>query len=186
MLFADIRGFTTRSEQTQPEAIIELLNGYFAQMTEAIHKHGGVVDKFIGDGLMAFFGAPQSLEHPERKALEAAQEMLLRLHRYNQSLTEQGVEPIAIGIGIHAGEVILGYIGSEARHEYTAIGDTVNAASRLEGMTKTLGYPVICSSAVADAVGRSTELADLGEQSVRGHASMHLLGWRPAILDKLK
>lgn len=186
VLFADIRGFTTRSEQTPPEAIIELLNGYFAQMTEAIHKHGGVVDKFIGDGLMAFFGAPQSLEHPERKALEAAQEMLLRLHRYNQSLTERGVEPIAIGIGIHAGEVILGYIGSEARHEYTAIGDTVNAASRLEGMTKTLGYPVVCSSAVADAVKVSTELVDLGEHSIRGHAPMHLSGWRPAILDRLE
>ncbi|OGS91955.1 MAG: hypothetical protein A2Z95_03515 [Gallionellales bacterium GWA2_60_18] len=186
VLFADIRGFTARSEQTSPEAIIELLNGYFAQMTEAIHKHGGVVDKFIGDGLMAFFGAPQPLEHPERKALEAAQEMLLRLHRFNQTLIEQGVEPVAIGIGIHTGEAILGYIGSEARHEYTAIGDTVNAASRLEGMTKTLGYPVICSSVVADTVKASAELADLGEQSIRGHASMHLFGWRPAILDKLK
>jgi len=186
VLFADIRGFTARSEQTAPEAIIELLNGYFAQMTEAIHKHGGVVDKFIGDGLMAFFGAPQSIEHPERKALEAAQEMLLRLHRYNQTLAEQGVEPIAIGIGIHAGDVILGYIGSEARHEYTAIGDTVNAASRLEGMTKTLGYPVVCSSAVADAVKGTTGPVDLGEHSVRGHAPMHLFGWRPAILDKLE
>lgn len=186
VLFADIRGFTTRSEQTTPEAIIELLNGYFAQMTDAIHKHGGVVDKFIGDGIMAFFGAPQVLEHPERKALEAAQEMLLRLHRYNQSLIERGVEPIAIGIGIHAGEVILGYIGSEARHEYTAIGDTVNAASRLEGMTKTLCYPVVCSAAVVEAVPGSAELVDLGEQSVRGHAPMHLFGWRPAILDKLK
>ncbi len=186
VLFADIRGFTARSEQTTPEAIIELLNGYFAQMTEAIHKHGGVVDKFIGDGLMAFFGAPQSIERPERKALEAAQEMLLRLHRYNQTLTGQGVEPIAIGIGIHAGDVILGYIGSEARHEYTAIGDTVNAASRLEGMTKTLGYPVVCSSAVADVVKDFTGPVDLGEHSVRGHAPMHLFGWRPSILDKLE
>lgn len=186
VLFADIRGFTTRSEQTPPEAIIELLNGYFAQMTEAIHKHGGVVDKFIGDGLMAFFGAPQSLEHSEQKSLEAAQEMLIRLHRYNQSLRARGIEPIAIGIGIHAGEVVLGYIGSEARHEYTAIGDTVNAASRLEGLTKELGYPVICSAAVASALGQSAELVDLGEHAVRGHAPMHLFGWRPAILNGLK
>lgn len=185
VLFADIRGFTARSERTEPEAIIELLNGYFAQMTEAIHKHGGVVDKFIGDGLMAFFGAPQGIEHPERRALEAAQEMLLRLHRFNRTLSERGIEPVAIGIGIHTGEAILGYIGSEARHEYTAIGDTVNAASRLEGMTKTLGYPVICSAVVADAVQGSAELADLGERSVRGHAPMHLFGWRPAILDRL-
>ncbi len=112
--------------------------------------------------------------------------MLIRLHRYNQLLSGRGIEPIAIGIGIHAGEAILGYIGSQARHEYTAIGDTVNAASRLEGLTKELGYPVICSSAVADAVGQSTELVDLDEHSVRGHAPMHLFGWRPAILEELK
>lgn len=186
VLFADIRGFTTRSEQSTPEAIIELLNGYFALMTEVIHKHGGVVDKFIGDGLMAFFGAPQSLEHPERKSLEAAHEMLIRLHHHNQSLSKQGIEPITIGIGIHAGEVILGYIGSEARHEYTAIGDTVNSASRLEGMTKELGYPIVLSSAVADGLQGSAELVDLGECAVRGHAPMHLFGWRPAILEALK
>lgn len=186
VLFADIRGFTTRSEQAQPEAIIELLNGYFKQMTEVIHKHGGVVDKFIGDGLMAFFGAPQSLEQPERKSLEAAQEMLLRLHRYNQSLVERGVEPIAIGIGIHAGDAILGYIGSEARNEYTAIGDAVNTASRLESMTKELGYPVVCSSTVAESVKGTAELVDLGEHLVRGHTPVHLFGWRPAILEKLK
>lgn len=185
VLFADIRGFTTRSEKSQPEDIIELLNGYFAQMTEAIHKHGGVVDKFIGDGIMAFFGAPQPLDQPERKSLEAAQEMLLRLHRYNQSLIERRIEPIDIGIGIHAGDVILGYIGSDARHEYTAIGDTVNTASRLESMTKELGYPIVLSSTVAKGVKGATELADLGMCSVRGRASMPLFGWRPAILDKL-
>ena len=186
VLFADIRGFTARSEKSQPEAIIELLNGYFAQMTEVIHKHGGVVDKFIGDGLMAFFGAPQSLERPEQKALEAAHEMLLRLHHFNQSLAEKGVEPVAIGIGIHAGDAILGYVGSAARHEYTAIGDTVNAASRLEGMTKELGYPIVCSAAVAGGVNASAVLDDLGERPVRGHAPMHLFGWRPAILEAMK
>lgn len=186
VLFADIRGFTARSERATPEAIIELLNGYFSLMTEVIHKHGGVVDKFIGDGLMAFFGAPQALEHPEKRALEAAQEMLIRLHQHNRALQARGIDPIAIGIGLHVGEVILGYLGSEARHEYTAIGDTVNAASRLEGMTKTLGYPVVCSAEVAAAVQGSAELADLGEQSVRGHAPMHLFGWRPAILERLE
>lgn len=186
VLFADIRGFTTRSEKSSPEGIIELLNGYFSQMTEVIHKHGGVVDKFIGDGIMAFFGAPQSLEYPERKSLEAAQEMLIRLHRHNQLLSDRGIEPITIGIGIHAGDVILGYIGSDARHEYTAIGDTVNTASRLESMTKDMGYPIICSSAVAEGVKSAAELVDLGECSVRGRASVHLFGWQPAILEELK
>ena len=185
VLFADIRGFTARSEQAQPEAIIELLNGYFKQMTEVIHKHGGVVDKFIGDGLMAFFGAPQQLEEPERKSLEAAQEMLLRLHQYNRSLAEKGMEPVAIGIGIHTGEVILGYIGSEARNEYTAIGDTVNTASRLESMTKELGYPIVFSSAIMSGVQGAPGPVDLGMRSVRGHAPMHVFGWRPDILDKL-
>lgn len=185
VLFADIRGFTTRSEQSTPEDIIELLNGYFSLMTEVIHKHGGVVDKFIGDGIMAFFGAPQSLDHPEQKSLEAAQEMLIRLHRYNQSLIGRGIEPISIGIGIHAGDVILGYIGSDARHEYTAIGDTVNTASRLESMTKDMGYPIICSSTVAGGVKGTAEFVDLGECSVRGRAPVHLFGWHPAILEEL-
>lgn len=184
VLFSDIRGFTTRSEKSEPEAIIELLNGYFKQMTEVIHKHGGVVDKFIGDGIMAFFGAPQSLEQPERKSLEAAQEMLLRLHRYNNSLIERGIEPLAIGIGIHAGDVILGYIGSEARHEYTAIGDTVNTASRLESMTKELDYPVVFSAAVAEGAKDSVSHVDLGMCPVRGRDPMHLFGWRPDIQDK--
>ena len=187
VLFADIRGFTTRSEQTQPEEIIELLNGYFKQMTEAIHKHGGVVDKFIGDGIMAFFGAPQSLENPEKKSLEAAQEMLIRLHRYNAQLIARGIEPIAIGIGIHVGDVIVGYIGSEARHEYTAIGDTVNTAARLEGMTKELGYPIVCSSSVALALEtRPAEMVDLGDCPVRGRAPVHLYGWHPAILKEIE
>lgn len=187
VLFADIRGFTTRSEQSPPELIIELLNGYFKQMTEVIHKHGGVVDKFIGDGIMSFFGAPQYLENPERKSLEAAQEMLIRLHRYNQSLVERGIEPISIGIGVHVGDVILGYIGSDARHEYTAIGDTVNTAARLESMTKELGYPIVCSSAVADVLGgHASRLVDLGDCPVRGRAPVHLFGWHPAILKELK
>jgi class 3 adenylate cyclase/CHASE2 domain-containing sensor protein len=182
VLFADIRGFTTRAEKASPEAIIKLLNGYFSKMTEVIHKHGGVVDKFIGDGIMAFFGAPQTLENPEQSALEAAQEMLMRLNLYNQSLTRQGLEPLSIGIGIHSGEVILGYIGSTARHEYTAIGDTVNAASRLEGMTKDLGYPIIFSSAVAEGIKGSTEPVDLGECAIKGHTPMKLFGWSPQIL----
>lgn len=185
VLFADIRGFTARSEKATPEATIELLNGYFSLMTEVIHKHGGVVDKFIGDGLMAFFGAPQALDHPERRALEAAQEMLIRLHRHNRTLQQRGIDPIVIGIGLHVGDAILGYLGSEARHEYTAIGDVVNAASRLEGMTKEVGYPIVCSAEVAGAVQAPSELADLGEHSIRGHAPMHLFGWRPAILERL-
>ena len=182
VLFADIRDFTTRSENMQPEELIALLNGYFTEMTAAIHKHGGTVDKFIGDGIMCFFGAPQALECPEKNALEAAQEMLVRLQQFNRQLQEKNLEPVRIGIGLHIGDVIIGHVGSESRNEYTAIGDVVNTASRLEGLTKTLGYPVVCSDAVAAAVGYAGGLADLGEQGIKGHSALKVFGWKPPIL----
>lgn len=182
VLFADIRNFTARSENMEPEELIALLNGHFTEMTAAIHKHGGTVDKFIGDGVMAFFGAPQALDCPEKNALEAAQEMLVRLQRFNRKLQEKDLEPVRIGIGLHIGEVIIGHVGSESRNEYTAIGDVVNAASRLEELTKTLGYPVICSGAVAEAVGYAGGMADLGEQGIKGHSALRVFGWNPPVL----
>lgn len=182
VLFSDIRNFTTRSENLPPEEVITLLNGYFTEMTAAVHQHGGTVDKFIGDGMMCFFGAPQTLACPEKNALETAQEMLVRLGHYNRKLKDKGIEPVMIGIGIHVGEVIIGHVGSESRHEYTAIGDVVNTASRLEGITKTLGYPVICSQAVSAAVGYAGGLVDLGEQPIKGHTAIPVYGWNPPVL----
>lgn len=186
VLFADIRNFTTRSEQLPAEEVIKLLNGYFTEMTAAIHKHGGTVDKFIGDGIMAFFGAPQMLECPERNALEAAQEMLLRLEKYNLKLLALNQEPIRIGIGLHVGDVIVGNVGSETRNEYTAIGDVVNTSSRLEGITKTLGYPIVCSATVADAVGHAGGMVDLGEQAIKGHTDIRVYGWNPPLILMLQ
>lgn len=182
MLFADIRDFTSRSESTSPEEVIALLNAYFTEMTAAIHKHGGTVDKFIGDGIMAFFGAPQSLECPDKNALEAAQEMLLRLQHINRELQARNVEPIRIGIGLHSGEVLVGNVGSESRNEYTAIGDVVNVASRIEGLTKNLGYPVVCSDVVAQAVGEAGGLVELGLQAIKGHSAVAVFGWNPQVL----
>lgn len=186
VVFSDIRNFTTRSEQMPPEEVIKLLNGYFTEMTAAIHKHGGTVDKFIGDGMMAFFGAPQMLDCPEMNALEAAQEMLVRLHSYNLKLQALNQEPVHIGIGLHVGDVIVGNIGSETRNEYTAIGDVVNAASRLEGLSKTLGYPIICSATVAEAVGYAGGMVDLGEQAIKGHTAIQVYGWNPPLVEKLE
>lgn len=186
VLFADIRDFTTRSEKHTPEEVISLLNGYFTEMTAAIHKHDGTVDKFIGDGIMAFFGAPKVLECAERNALEAAQEMLVRLHEYNEIHVKHGQEPVRIGIGLHTGDVIVGHVGSELRNEYTAIGDVVNAASRLEGITKTLGYQIVCSRAVAEAVGASAGMVDLGMQSIKGHTDMHVYGWNPPLIAAIE
>ncbi len=185
VLYAEIQGFSERLEQSELESIIELLNGYFDLMSVVIHKHGGVVDKFIGAGLIAFFGAPQAMAQTERKALEAAQEMLLRLHEYNASLKLRSLEPIVIGIGIHSGEVFLGYIGSEARHQYTAIGDTVNAVAGLESVCGEMGYPIVFSTAVLEGVDGAAEPVDLGLHRVPGNPALHLHGWRPAILDRL-
>jgi class 3 adenylate cyclase/CHASE2 domain-containing sensor protein len=184
ILFADIHNFSARSESRPAQEVVALLNDYFSEMTVAIHQHKGTVDKFIGDGVMAFFGAPQALECPEQNALEAAQEMLLRLRLVNARLQEQGVAPIEIGIALHVGEVITGNIGSRVRHEYTVIGDAVSLTAKLEELTKTLGYPVVCSAAVAQAVERSGGLNDCGEQAVKGMA-LHVYGWNPPLLAEM-
>jgi len=180
VLFSDIRDFTSRSEKLQPEEVIKFLNGYFTEMTAAIHNHGGTVDKFIGDGIMAFFGAPQVLECPERNALEAAQEMLVRLKAYNLKLQELNIEPIRIGVGLHVGDVIVGHVGSESRNEYTAIGDVVNISSRLESITKALGYQIICSADVAKSTDYAGGMVDLGEQGIKGRSSIRVYGQAPA------
>lgn len=181
VLFSDIRNFTARSEGQSPEEVIALLNEYFAEMTQAIHNHEGTVDKFIGDGMMAFFGAPNALECPQRNALNAAQEMLARLSLLNANLESRSIEPLSIGIGLHAGEVIIGHVGSATRHEYTAIGDVVNTASRLEGLTKELQYPIICSANVAEAVEYAHGLIDLGVHPVKGHSAIHVYGWNTSV-----
>ena len=181
ILFADIHHFSARSEQSSPQEVIALLNDYFSEMTMAIHQHRGTVDKFIGDGVMAFFGAPQALECPEKNALEAAQEMLQRLRLVNERLREKGIAPIEIGIALHVGEVVTGNIGSTLRHEYTVIGDAVSLTSKLEGLTKTLHYPVVCTDVVAKAVEHSGGLNDCGEQLVKDVA-LHVYGWNPPLL----
>lgn len=185
ILFADIRGFTTRGELKPPQDLIRLLNEFHGEMAAAIHGQGGAVDKIIGDGLMATFGVPQPLPAPERSALEAAQDMLLHVQRLNATLAARGEAPLIIGIGIHTGEVLAGYVGSRRRREYTAIGDVVNTASRLESSSKTLGYPIICSEAVAQAVDYGGGLVDLGLQAVRGHTDLHVWGWSPPILQAM-
>lgn len=179
VLFSDIRSFTTLSEHLDAEQVVELLNRYFGRMTKMVHKHHGTVDKFIGDGMMAFFGAPNSIPNPEKAALEAACDMLDELRELNDELRAEGAEPFEIGIGIHCGLAVIGYIGSDDRHEYTAIGDTVNIASRLEGLSKPLGYSIICSEAVAAKLHHPVVLASLGQHPLKGHTAVPVYGWRP-------
>jgi adenylate cyclase len=132
VLFADIRGFTRLSEHAPPERVVQLLNNYFTAMSDVIFAHGGTLDKYIGDGLMALFGAPTATADDPINAVAAAVSMQRQMDVINEYLRAEGLVEIAIGIGLHTGEATVGYIGSERRSEYTAIGDTVNLAARLE------------------------------------------------------
>lgn len=136
VLFADIRGFTAFSENENPERVVNLLNRYFSLMSEIIFAHGGTLDKYIGDGLMAIFGAPTATPDDAKNALQTAIEMQEKLVSLNSELHAEGYSPIGIGIGLHTGEATVGYIGSDKRSEYTAIGDTVNLSARLEQNAK--------------------------------------------------
>ncbi len=180
ILFSDIRDFTTRSEFMAPEALIDMLNRYFTEMTESVHRFGGTVDKFIGDGMMCFFGAPQPLERFAECAVAAAQDMLRRLEGLNAELAAHDVAPIAIGIGLHVGEVVVGHVGSDARHEYTVIGDAVNTASRIEGLTKKLGYPLVISRDVWLELDAREAFTPLGEHPVKGRSSVQVYGFSGA------
>lgn len=149
ILFADIRGFTRISEHAPPEKIVNLLNRYFSAMTDIIFAHGGTLDKYLGDGLMALFGAPTTTPDDASNALNAAVAMQRRLLGINQELRAEGLPEIGVGMGLHTGEVVVGYIGSERRSEYTAIGDTVNTSSRLESNAR--GGEILISDATAKA-----------------------------------
>lgn len=151
VLFADIRGFTAISEKEKPEKVVNLLNRYFSVMTDIIFEYGGTLDKYIGDGLMAIFGAPTAGEEDALNAVKAAVTMQKKVSQLNSELASEGFGSISIGIGLHTGEATIGYIGSNRRSEYTAIGDTVNLASRLE--SNAAGGQILMSEVTAEASG---------------------------------
>lgn len=156
VLFADIRGFTRLSEHAAPERVVQLLNNYFTAMSDIIFAHGGTLDKYLGDGLMALFGAPTASPDDACNAVSAAVQMQRRMDDINTQLRADGLAEIAIGIGLHTGVATVGYIGSERRSEYTAIGDTVNLAARLE--QNSLPGQIILS----DVTARAAEGAGCG------------------------
>ncbi len=155
ILFSDIRSFTNISERNKPEVLVGFLNRYFTTMVEIIKKHGGTVDKFIGDAIMALFGTPVSYEDNARRAVAAAYEMrdALDTLEIGDLVMPEGMK-FNIGIGIHYGDVIAGSLGSKDKTDYTVIGDSVNLASRLEGLTKTYGIQVLVSESVKDDTER--------------------------------
>lgn len=176
VLFSDIRGYTPRSEHMSPEDSISFLNGYFQRVVPIIHAHGGTVVGFMGDGIMAVFGAPKRLPNACQSAYAAAIAMLADRCELNRELESTGEPPLQIGIGLHAGYGVAGHIGAESRHEYSVIGDVTNVASRLEGVTKEVGYRLVCSKAVADQLAPDSELVELGHQSLKGHSPVEIYG----------
>jgi adenylate cyclase len=176
VMFADIRGYTTRASAMRPEDTIAFLNRYFDRVVGLIHARGGTVVSIMGDGIMAAFGTPKALDNPCREAFQTAIAMLEFVAELNQRLAAEGEAPIDIGIGLNAGEALCGHVGSRERHEYSAIGDVTNVASRLQTLTKEHGYRVLASRAVAELLGRR-DLAPLGAVAVKGHAPVEVFGY---------
>ena len=171
VMFCDLRGFTSLSEGLEPEQVVEVVNRYLSEMTEAILAHGGTLVSFMGDGIMALFGAPIEQSDHAGRAIDAAREMLsTRLPRFNAWLREYGIEhEFRMGIGLNSGPVMSGNVGSEQRLEYTALGDTTNTAARLEGMTKGTPYSVLIAESTVESLRNPPEdIVFYEEQSVRG------------------
>jgi class 3 adenylate cyclase/HAMP domain-containing protein len=152
LLFSDIRGFTTISERMRPNEVVESLNAYFELMVDIIMHNHGVVDKYMGDAIMAFYGAPERTRHEASEAVQSAFEMLEALKDFNVWQAQRGRPEFRIGIGINYGVVTVGNIGSEKKMDYTVIGDMVNIGSRLEGLTKVYDQPIIISESVAKKI----------------------------------
>jgi class 3 adenylate cyclase/HAMP domain-containing protein len=170
VLFSDIRGFTSISEKLRPDEMVESLNQYFARMVDVVMRQGrdGIVDKYIGDAIMAFFGAPERHEDDALRSVLAAFEMLDALEDFNAWQAQKGRVPFRIGVGINYGAVTVGNIGSERKMDYTVIGDMVNLASRLEGLTKKYHEPIIISASVHRKVNEAVKCRLLDTVAVKG------------------
>jgi adenylate cyclase len=163
ILFQDIRDFTRLSEQTPPEALLQLLNTFYTEMVAAVEAHGGSVKQFTGDGVMALFGAPVSHTEDPVRAVRTALDMLTRLEALNQRRQANGEVALRIGIGIHTGDVVAGCIGPDTRVEYGVVGDVVNIASRVQDLTKVVGAAILVTQSTAL---RLDSLFTFGKQAV--------------------
>jgi adenylate cyclase len=176
VMFSDIRGYTTRAEGLRPQQIIAFLNRYFERVVEIVHSHGGTVVCFMGDGIMVVFGAPKSLDDPCASAFAAAHQLLLNVKQFNATLAPDEA-PVEIGIGLHAGEAVVGNVGSATRHDFTAIGDVTNVAARLEGLSKEVGFRLVFSEVIAGKLGVKHEGVPLGAQAIKGHTPVEVYGY---------
>jgi adenylate cyclase len=166
VMFVDFRGFTAGAQSRTPQEVVDRLDGAFAVLVDILDREGGIVNKFLGDGFLALFGAPLEASDAAHRAVAAGREMLTAMDRINAETSW----PLRIGIGIHFGEVVAGNIGSPRRKEYTVIGDTVNFASRLEALNKEFGSQFLISASVREALGDDgKDAVALGEVTVRGY-----------------
>jgi adenylate cyclase len=169
-MFTDLRGFTSFGEQREPEQVIEVLNRYLTRMSAAILDEGGTLVAYMGDGIMAVFGAPVPADDHADRALRTARRMLSELDAFNAELVADGIgDGFRMGIGLNSGAVMSGNVGSERRLEYTALGDTTNTAARLEAMTKDLSCQLVLSESTRMLLHPPPDdLEALGEHPVRG------------------
>ena len=166
VMFVDFRKFTEAARSRSPQQVVDRLDGAFAVLVEILDRHGGIVNKFLGDGFLALFGAPFEAPEAAHHAVSAAREMLAAMEGINEAADWR----LRIGIGIHFGEVVAGNIGSPRRKEYTVIGDTVNFAARLEQLNKDFNSRLLVSAAVRDALGdEANDAVPLGEVAIRGY-----------------
>jgi adenylate cyclase len=167
LLFSDIRGFTTLSESHTPEQVVDILNRYFTLQVDVVFRHHGTVDKFIGDCIMAFWGAPLADPDQAKNAVAAALEMAQVLLEFRKGLGPELAEVFDVGIGIHTGPAVVGFMGSQNKLDYTAIGDAVNLASRIEGQTKGVAR-VLVSAATRERCGDAFDFVERGTYKVKG------------------
>jgi adenylate cyclase len=180
VLFSDVRDFTVLSEKMPPHVVTTVLQRYFDRMVHAVHKFDGTVDKFIGDGMMVLFGAPRKSPDPCGEAVQCALAMMSELDELNAEFAREGLPQLVIGIGINYGTVTVGNLGSSVRHNYSAIGDAVNVAARVEGLTKDLGRKIIITEAVVSKIGERFHFDPLGTHNVKGHSPVKVWGIRTA------
>lgn len=178
LLNIDIRGFSGIARKIGPQKSVAMLNYFFSVMGDIVFKHNGIVDKYLGDGFLALFGAPVSTSMDADNALNAALEMQQAIHAINESYASKlSQEPFAIGISIYTGEVVVGNIGFERKMDYTVIGDTVNNVFRLQGLTKVMPNSIVISESTAQAARKPLEIREL-ERTIAGMKTYRLLGWK--------
>jgi len=184
LLFADLRGFTAWSEHADPLLVRDTLNQWLAVATPLLHARGGTIDNFRGDGIMVIFGAPERCSRVCDAAFAAARDLLQALENLNrEQFAPRGIPTLQLAIGLASGEVLVGDLGSADRKDYTALGDAVNVAARLEELAKQLGYPLVMTRQFAlDLKQDHPDLCDLGMRELRGHSALEVFGW-PAHVD---